>query len=74
LVDTFNTLLNATEEEKEACEDSVHAALDYPRTTVRIFDERQTDLRYFLTKSGLDERGSQLVSSPSVENDLGSLA
>jgi tagatose-6-phosphate ketose/aldose isomerase len=63
LIDTLEALLNATKEEKQARGTlyTPHEIIQQPaswRKTFRIFEERQTDLRSFLTKSGLDLRKS----------------
>jgi D-galactosamine 6-phosphate deaminase/isomerase len=63
LIETLEALLNATEDEKEArgTRYTPHEIIQQPaswQTTFRIVEERQSDLRYFLTKSGLDGRTS----------------
>ncbi|WP_263368736.1 SIS domain-containing protein [Edaphobacter bradus] len=61
MIDTLEALLNATEEEKEArgTRYTPHEINQQPaswRRTLQIFEERQSELRSFLSDSGLDLR------------------
>ena len=63
MIEILEALLNATEDEKEVrgTRYTPHEIIQQPdswQTTFRIVEERQTDLRSFLTKSGLDGRNS----------------
>jgi tagatose-6-phosphate ketose/aldose isomerase len=69
LIETLEALLNAPEDEKKArgtrfTPYEIRQQPESWQTTFRIIEERQTDLRDFLTKSGLDERTS--ASKPIV--------
>jgi D-galactosamine 6-phosphate deaminase/isomerase len=63
LIETLEALLNASEDEKEArgTRYTPHEIVQQPaswQTTFRIVEDRQSDLRSFLTKSGLGGRAS----------------